>query len=120
MSFVVDFHEQFDQAGVLVRADETHWVKAGVEISDGEVHVGAVTTHDMSDWSLAPVPSSDRHHGDRASELAGRCARRARSRLPASPWQAGSRVPWLPSDPVRAGPYVAAPSRAGLQVRITG
>ena len=33
--FVLDYDEQFDQAGVLVRADERSWVKAGVEVSDG-------------------------------------------------------------------------------------
>jgi regulation of enolase protein 1 (concanavalin A-like superfamily) len=36
VSFLVDYAEQFDQAGVLVRADPARWLKAGVEISDGE------------------------------------------------------------------------------------
>jgi Protein of unknown function (DUF1349) len=33
VSFILDYDQQFDQAGVLVRASETTWVKAGVEIS---------------------------------------------------------------------------------------
>ena len=56
VSFILDYDQQFDQAGVLVRASETAWVKAGVEISDGVAQVGAVVTHAASDWSVAPVP----------------------------------------------------------------
>ena len=54
---MLDYDQQFDQAGVLVRASETAWVKAGVEISDGVAQVGAVVTHTTSDWSVAPVSS---------------------------------------------------------------
>ncbi len=44
VSFLLDFTQQFDQAGVLVRAGERDWVKAGVEVSDGLPQVGP--------WSL--------------------------------------------------------------------
>jgi uncharacterized protein len=118
VSFVLDFHEQFDQAGVLVRADEANWIKAGVEISDGAAQVGAVTTHEMSDWSLAPVPSWDGATVTVRASWQGD-ALVVRARTDASPWQLVRVSPWLPSSPVRAGPYVAAPSRSGLQVRIT-
>jgi hypothetical protein len=119
VSFVLDFQEQFDQAGVLVRADEAHWMKAGVEISDGVAQVGAVTTHEMSDWSLAPVP------GWRGMTVTVRASWQGdalvvRARTDASPWQLARVSPWLPSSPVGAGPYVAAPNRGGLRVRITG
>ena len=50
------FTEQFDQGGVLVRVDSEHWVKAGVEYSDGACQLGAVVTAPVSDWSVAPVP----------------------------------------------------------------
>ena len=119
ISFVLDFREQFDQAGVLVRADEAHWIKAGVEISDGEAQVGAVTTHEMSDWSLAPGPGwRDTTVTVRASWQGDALVVRARS--DASPWRLVRVSPWMPSSPVGAGPYVAAPSRGGLRVRFTG
>ena len=54
--FLVDYTEQFDQAGLLVRADAQSWIKAGVEVSDGDLQVGAVVTREVSDWSLSPVP----------------------------------------------------------------
>ena len=56
VGFVADLPELYDQAGLLVRVDESHWIKAGVETSDGAPQLGAVVTHGSSDWSLAPVP----------------------------------------------------------------
>ena len=56
VTFVADFSAQFDQAGLLVRADAEQWVKAGVELSDGVLQLGAVVTRGVSDWSVAPVP----------------------------------------------------------------
>ena len=56
VGFLADFDQQFDQAGILVRIDETRWTKAGVEFSDGELQASAVVTNGMSDWSVAPVP----------------------------------------------------------------
>ena len=43
-SFLLDYGQQFDQAGVFLRSTETTWIKAGVEVSDGVAQIGAVTT----------------------------------------------------------------------------
>ena len=56
VDFVAEFSEQFDQAGVFLRADDRHWIKAGVEFVDGAPQVGAVVTWPNSDWSASPVP----------------------------------------------------------------
>jgi regulation of enolase protein 1 (concanavalin A-like superfamily) len=56
VEFLQDLTAQFDQAGIWLHLSPTHWVKAGVELSDGLAQVGAVVTHDRSDWSVAPVP----------------------------------------------------------------
>ena len=90
VSFILDYDQQFDQAGVLVRASETTWVKAGVEISDGVAQVGAVVTHGASDWSVAPVPSW------RGSEVTIRVSR-GEDALTIRAHRAGNRGGWCGS-----------------------
>ena len=115
VTFALDFDGQFDQAGVLVRADEEHWVKAGVEVSDEVQQLGAVVTHGRSDWSVAPVPAwSGRDVTVRASRTGDALTVRARS--DAGSWQL-VRVAPLPPGDLLAGPFCCAPTRAGLVVR---
>lgn len=51
-----DYTVLYDQAGLMVRLGETHWVKAGIEFTDGKMYFSVVVTNDTSDWSLVPVP----------------------------------------------------------------
>lgn len=70
VKFTGQYAALYDQAGLMVRRDETTWVKTGIEYVDGVQHVSAVVTHDFSDWSvvrLAPNPPAlwlrlDRDH----------------------------------------------------------
>jgi uncharacterized protein len=118
VSWLVDYSEQFDQAGVLVRADPEHWVKAGVEHADGRPQLGAVATDRRSDWSLAPVPEwQGRVVTVRASRRGDALTVRARTD---GPWQLVRVAPLDPTLAWRAGPMVCAPTRAGLTVRFTG
>lgn len=118
-SFVLDYTEQFDQAGVFLRVDERNWIKAGVEFSDGTPQLGAVVTRDVSDWSVAPVP-----------EWVGRVVTVRASRdgdaVTIRAWAEDEqprlvRVAYLdPDAAVSAGLLCAAPTRAGLTVTFTG
>ncbi|MER9681120.1 DUF1349 domain-containing protein [Mesorhizobium sp. M0184] len=47
----------YDQAGLMVRLSETHWIKAGIEYADGLMYFSVVVTNDASDWSLASIPA---------------------------------------------------------------
>jgi regulation of enolase protein 1 (concanavalin A-like superfamily) len=47
----------YDQAGLMVRLSETHWIKAGIEYTDGLMYFSVVVTNDASDWSLAGIPA---------------------------------------------------------------
>lgn len=45
----------YDQAGLMVRLDETQWLKCGIEYMYGVQHASVVITHDYSDWSIVPL-----------------------------------------------------------------
>jgi uncharacterized protein len=118
VSFVADFDQLYDQAGVFVRADEASWIKAGVEVSDGILQLGAVVTRDRSDWSLHPVPPWA------GSQVTVRASRgpdsiTVRARRETGPWVLVRVAPFRLDGPAGAGPMVCAPSRAGLSVRFT-
>jgi uncharacterized protein len=113
------FHELYDQAGLMLWHDRTSWIKAGVEINDGVLHVGAVVTNGSSDWSLAPVPAWT--HGVvtlRASWSEDAVIIRASAN--GEPWRLLRVAPFPYPRGRRAGPFVCAPKRAGLQVVFTG
>lgn len=49
------YRDQYDQAGLMVRADETCWMKCGVEYVDGRQNASVVVTRQWSDWSMVPI-----------------------------------------------------------------
>ena len=52
-----NYKDLYDQAGIMIRADERRWIKAGIEYVDGVQNLSAVVTHDYSDWSVIPLSS---------------------------------------------------------------
>src|SRR4051794_15656016 len=48
----------YDQAGLMVRQDETTWLKTGIEFVDGVQYMSAVVTRDYSDWSVDALTGS--------------------------------------------------------------
>ncbi len=46
----------YDQAGLMLRAGDLYWIKAGVEMTDGVPHLSVVVTRECSDWSVIPLP----------------------------------------------------------------
>ena len=54
------YRDQYDQAGLMVRLDETVWLKCGVEFVDGAQQASVVVTRGQSDWSVAPLPGNPR------------------------------------------------------------
>jgi uncharacterized protein len=41
----------YDQAGLMVRIDDSNWLKCGLELVDGIGHASVVVTREFSDWS---------------------------------------------------------------------
>jgi regulation of enolase protein 1 (concanavalin A-like superfamily) len=117
VSFMLDFTEQFDQAGIFIRADEANWIKGGVEFCDGYPQVGAVVTQNKSDWSSSRISEwMDKEVTVRASRSGDAVTIRAGINGDLQ------LVRVAPLDPARswsAGPMTCAPSRAGLVTTFT-
>lgn len=118
VQFRLDLAEQFDQAGIFVKVDDESWIKAGVELSDGEESLGAVVTRGTSDWSLSPVPSWAGRRVTMRGSWSGN-ALTVRARVDDEPWQLVRVAPLDAVTPVMAGPFCCAPTRAGLTVHFT-
>ncbi|MGW4929047.1 DUF1349 domain-containing protein [Agromyces sp. NPDC004153] len=110
----------YDQAGILLWVGDEQWVKAGLEVSDGVLHLGAVVTNGVSDWSMAPVPEWAGQlvtiRASRSGELGDDITLRARTA--SSGWRT-LRVAPFPAAAASAGPMVCAPLRGDLEVRFT-
>lgn len=116
VTFEADLREQFDQAGLFIRADASTWIKAGLEYADGVLQAGAVVTHHRSDWSAGPF------WGDGAKRITVRASRSGdaitiRVREDDSPFHLVRLAPMDPEAVLAAGPYLCAPTRSGLTVR---
>jgi len=46
--------EQFDQCGIFVWLDDSHWIKTGIEYADGGPRLSCVVCNVFSDWSVQP------------------------------------------------------------------
>ena len=51
-----DFEALYDQAGIMLFADNEHWLKAGIEMNDGCASIGSVLTIGHSDWATGIFP----------------------------------------------------------------
>lgn len=116
VTFTVDLQEQFDQAGLFLKASSTQWVKAGVEYVDGAPHVGVVVTDGRSDWSAFPVPD---WVGRRVTIRASRAgdAVTVRARVAGGEFQLVRLLPLDQRVVLATGPYLCSPMRGGFAVR---
>jgi regulation of enolase protein 1 (concanavalin A-like superfamily) len=117
VSFILNYSEQFDQAGLFITSGSEDWIKAGVEYCDGLPQIGAVVTHVNSDWSVAPVAEwmnkevtvRISRSGDAVTVRAGIHGDLRLVRV----------APLEPKRDWQAGPMFCAPTRAGLKVTFT-
>jgi regulation of enolase protein 1 (concanavalin A-like superfamily) len=110
----------YDQAGIMLHVGPEQWIKSGLELSDGVLHLGAVVTNGVSDWSLAPVPDWTGQLVTIRASRAGvaRDAVVLRARTETSGWRT-LRVAPFTAGAASAGPLVCAPMRGDLEVRFT-
>ena len=111
VTFSAQYEHLYDQAGLMLRLDERHWVKASVEYSDGKKLLSTVVTRERSDWSVTSLPEG-------IDEVTLRLTRRDGALLVQT--LRGGHVDLLrladfpPSNPVQVGIMCCTPERAGL------
>ena len=113
-SFKGDYRELYDQAGVMLRIDETHWIKAGIEYTDGLMHFSVVVTRNVSDWSVIPL-----HQASADTEVFVRITRhdaavRVQFHLGDGKWQMARLCPF-PANDASVGITACSPERAGFR-----
>lgn len=114
LTWLLNYREQFDQAGLLIWCDEENWIKAGIEFADGKPQLGAVVTRGKSDWSVAPVESwMNKPVQLRVSRAGDAVTIRARCE---GDWELVRLAPLDPDRNWRVGLHLASPSRAGLEI----
>lgn len=112
-SFRGDYRELYDQAGMMLRIDETHWIKAGIEYTDGLMHFSVVATRNVSDWSVIPL-----HAASADAEVFVRITRhddavRVQFHLGDGKWQMARLCPF-PATDAAVGVTACSPEREGF------
>jgi uncharacterized protein len=109
------FETLYDQAGLMVRLSESHWVKAGIEYADGAMQFSVVVTNDNSDWSQMPVRADNGRIRLRLTRH-GEAIRIQFLDQNSDRWQA-ARLAYLPkSESIEVGVMCCSPERAGFEV----
>jgi uncharacterized protein len=107
------FENLYDQAGLMIRLDETRWVKTGVELTDGELFLSTVVTNGSSDWSVAkPFNELDDFYL-RVTVKDG--AMRIQTSRTGTHWPLVRLAPFPMSNRYLVGPMACTPERAGLR-----
>ncbi|WP_136645287.1 DUF1349 domain-containing protein [Tabrizicola sp. YIM 78059] len=116
VGFEGDYRALYDQAGLMLRQDDAHWIKAGIELSDGVANLSVVVTRGASDWSTLALGAEPGPQRLRMTRTGGAVVIQARNA--ANHWQL-LRVTPFPPGPARVGPTACSPERAGFSARFT-
>ncbi len=112
-----DFQELYDQAGIMVRIDAEHWVKAGIEFSDGRAMLSSVSTNGQSDWATAPYEHDAGDFWMRVTVAGG--VVRLQASADGKSWPLVRLAPFTKSQSYWVGPMACTPERGGLPVTFT-
>ncbi|MGL5008990.1 MAG: DUF1349 domain-containing protein [Paracoccaceae bacterium] len=116
VTVTADYQALYDQAGLMLRLSDTHWIKAGIEHTDGAPVFSTVVTNQYSDWATLPLSFP-------ASPLTLRLTRhdsaiRVDLQEPSGHWRM-ARLAYLPPGPAFIGPMACSPERAGFTASFT-
>lgn len=112
--FEADYQGLYDQAGLMVRFDPEHWIKAGIEFFEGRMNLSVVVTHGHSDWSVRPWTGGSKvwlrliRRGD---------ALAVQSSEDGVHFELVRLAYFVPEVPVMVGRMTCSPTRSGLVAR---
>lgn len=112
-----DYEQLYDQAGIMVRIDEKHWVKAGIELSDGRSMLSSVLTDGRSDWATAPYEGNPKDFWMRATVADG--VLRLQVSGDGKIWPLVRLAPFPKAESYQVGPMCCTPEREGLKVHFS-
>ncbi|MCR9135466.1 MAG: DUF1349 domain-containing protein [Alphaproteobacteria bacterium] len=114
VAFRGHYEALYDQAGMMMRADARHWIKCGIELTDGHAHLSVVVTNGQSDWSAIRLPDNPDEVFLRMTRLGD--AVFIQYSLDDADW-AMARLAYFPPafDEVKAGIAFCSPEREGFE-----
>jgi uncharacterized protein len=113
-----DYAALYDQAGLMVRADETTWLKCGIEFVEGVHNLSVVVTRDVSDWSVTPLAGAPEWLWLRVERRGATVE--VHYSLDGAAYSM-ARLAYLSEAPaLQAGPMCAAPEGDGFEARFEG
>jgi len=112
-----DFSQLYDQAGLFIQDNETHWVKAGIEFNDDQPAIGSVVTREFSDWSTGVFPGDARQFWLRAT--LENAALRIQYSTDGVSWPLLRLCPWPGQGRRFVGVMGCSPEREGLAMSFT-
>jgi uncharacterized protein len=115
-TFTGRYQTLYDQAGLMLRVDAERWIKCGIELTDGAMHLSVVVTNGRSDWSAQRIAWTDEPVGIRLTRMGDACF--VQFRVATEPWRMG-RLAWFPPEPpsVQVGLAFCSPQREGFEAR---
>ena len=108
------FDELYDQAGLMVRVSERHWIKAGIELSDGKPMLSSVLTCGRSDWATGAYQHDPGDFRIRITVSNG--VLRLQTSSDGVTWPLARLCPFTSAPHYMVGPMCCTPERAGLSV----
>ncbi len=111
------YERLYDQAGIMVRVDAQHWIKAGIELSDGRAMLSSVLTNDKSDWATSPYEADPRDFWMRATVDKG--VLKLQVSADGRTWPLVRLAPFPVADDYLVGPMACTPEREGLEIRFS-
>ena len=118
VTFSGRYEALYDQAGLMIRADERRWMKCGIEYTDGAMHFSTVVTNGNSDWSAFRIDHAFARMSTRVTRNGDALFIQYRTDV-MTEWRM-ARLAWFdPSiEQLMVGPAFCSPQRAGFEATL--